>query len=265
MDTVSQGGVRLAYFAVVFAVMAGWEHFAPRRASSATRRQRWPGNLLLALSGAVLVRIVSPIGAVGIALFAESGGWGLSPLLSIPTHTAAVLSFVLLDLAVYLQHRAFHAVGPLWHLHRVHHADKDIDVTTGARFHPVEILISLGVKGLVIVALGAPAASVMVFEILLNATAMFNHANARIPLALDRLLRLVVVTPDMHRVHHSIHPIETGRNFGFNLPFWDRFFGTYTEQPKAGHEDMVIGLPQFIDEPRTARLMWMLTSPLAGK
>jgi sterol desaturase/sphingolipid hydroxylase (fatty acid hydroxylase superfamily) len=183
-------------------------------------------------------------------------------LISLPPLVAGVAAFVLLDMAVYWQHRWFHTLGPLWRLHRVHHADKALDASSGLRFHPVEILMSLGIKAALIIAIGAPPAAVLVFELVLNGAAMFNHANARMPLAIDRWLRLVLVTPDMHRVHHSLRPDETMRNFGFNLPWWDRWFGTYKAEPDAGHDAMVIGLPEFVDEPRTSRLWWMLRSPL---
>ena len=186
-----------------------------------------------------------PTTAVGLALVAEARGWGLVHALGLPMWASVPLAVVALDLAIYLQHVLFHAVPALWRLHRVHHADLEIDVTTGARFHPIEILLSMGIKLGVVAALGAPAVAVLLFEVLLNATSMFNHSNVRMPLRLDRVLRWVVVTPDMHRVHHSIAARETNSNFGFNLPWWDRLFGTYRDQPAAGHEAMTIGIEQF--------------------
>jgi sterol desaturase/sphingolipid hydroxylase (fatty acid hydroxylase superfamily) len=172
---------------------------------------------------------------------------------------------VYLDFAIYLQHVMFHAVPLLWRLHMVHHADLDIDATTGVRFHVLEILISMGIKMAAVVLLGAPALAVLIFEVLLNATSMFSHGNARMPAWLERLLRLFVVTPDMHRVHHSIHPNETNSNFGFNAPWWDYLFGTYKAQPADGHEGMTIGLEQFRDERRADRLHWMLLLPFVGR
>jgi sterol desaturase/sphingolipid hydroxylase (fatty acid hydroxylase superfamily) len=247
----------------MLAAMALWEVLAPRRPQAIGRLRRWPGNLgIVALDVAVL-RLAAPAAAVGMGIAAEAHGWGLFQAFAVPAWLALVASVVLLDLAVYLQHVLFHAVPALWRLHRMHHADLELDVTTGLRFHPIEILLSLLIKLGVVAALGAPAAAVLVFEVLLNATAMFNHGNVRLPARLDRLLRLVVVTPDMHRVHHSIVPRETNSNFGFNLPWWDRLFGTYRAAPAAGHDAMTIGIAQFRD-PRELRLDRMLLQPFRG-
>ena len=198
----------------------------------------------------LLVRILFPTTAVGLALLAEARGFGLFNVVALPAWVAVVASVVILDLAIYLQHVLFHAVPALWRLHRMHHADLEFDVTTGLRFHPIEILLSMLIKFAVVAALGAPALAVLIFEVLLNATSMFNHGNVRIPAGLDRVLRWLVVTPDMHRVHHSILSRETNSNFGFNLPWWDRLFGTYRAQPAAGHEAMTIGIEQFRDAAR---------------
>jgi sterol desaturase/sphingolipid hydroxylase (fatty acid hydroxylase superfamily) len=252
--------IRLSIFAAIFAVMAGWEALAPRRERKLARGTRWPGNIGLVVLDTILVRLVLPTAAVGLALLAEARGWGLMHALGLPPWASIPLAVVALDLAIYLQHVLFHAVPVLWRLHRVHHADLEIDVTTGARFHPFEILLSLAIKLAVVAVLGAPATAVLVFEILLNATSMFNHSNARLPPWLDRAVRRVVVTPDMHRVHHSIVARETNSNFGFNLPWWDRLFGTYRDQPAAGHEAMTIGIAQFRD-PAEQRLDRMLMQP----
>ena len=196
-------------------------------------------------------------------MIAQDNGWGLFNIIDLPSWVAILLSVIVLDLVIYLQHVIFHAVPALWRLHRMHHADLEFDVTTGLRFHPVEILLSMGVKLAVVVALGPPAVAVLIFEVLLNATAMFNHSNIRLPPFADRVLRLVLVTPDMHRVHHSVRPEETNSNFGFNLPWWDRLLGTYKAQPSAGHEEMSIGIEQF----RTRRDLWldrMLVQPVRG-
>jgi sterol desaturase/sphingolipid hydroxylase (fatty acid hydroxylase superfamily) len=208
----------------------------------------------------VVVRIVFPTAAVGMALVAEARGFGLFNAFAVPAFLAVTLSVILLDLAIYLQHVLFHAVPVLWRLHRMHHADLEFDVTTGVRFHPLEILLSMIIKLCVVAAIGAPAAAVLLFEVLLNATSMFNHGNVRFPQRLDRVMRWIVVTPEMHRVHHSAVPRETNSNFGFNLPWWDRWFGTYLAQPSAGHEDMTIGIEQF-REPRELRLDRMLAQP----
>jgi sterol desaturase/sphingolipid hydroxylase (fatty acid hydroxylase superfamily) len=255
-----ESAVRLAAFAAVFAAMALWELFAPRRAQTIGRPVRWPSNLGIVALDVVIVRILFPTGLVGLALLAEASGWGLLNAWGLPAWAAVPLAVIVLDLVVYLQHVLFHAVPALWRLHRMHHADLEFDVTTGARFHPIEIVLSMLLKLAVVAALGAPAVAVLVFEVLLNATAMFNHANAHLPARVDRVLRWLVVTPDMHRVHHSIAVRETNSNFGFNLPWWDRLFGTYREQPAAGHEGMTIGIEQFRD-PAEQRLDRMLTQP----
>jgi sterol desaturase/sphingolipid hydroxylase (fatty acid hydroxylase superfamily) len=240
--------------------MAAWEILAPRRQQRIRRIRRWPSNIGVVALDTLLVRLLFPITAVGIALLAEARGWGLFAALELPAWASIVLGVVLLDLAIYLQHVLFHAVPALWRLHRMHHADLEFDVTTGTRFHPIEILLSMGIKLGVVAALGVPAVSVLIFEILLNATSMFNHSNVRIPRNVDRILRWLVVTPDMHRVHHSIVRRETNSNFGFNLPCWDRLFGTYRDQPAAGHEGMTIGIEQFRDA-RELRLDRMLVQP----
>jgi sterol desaturase/sphingolipid hydroxylase (fatty acid hydroxylase superfamily) len=252
--------IRLLAFAGIFAVMAAWEIAAPRRNQRIWRGARWPSNIGVVVLDTVLVRLLFPTTAVGLALVAEAQGWGLFRALALPIWVGMPLAVMALDLAIYLQHVLFHAVPALWRLHRMHHADLEFDVTTGARFHPIEILLSMGIKLGVVAALGAPAVAVLAFEVLLNATSMFNHSNVRMPIWLDRVLRWIVVTPDMHRVHHSIAARETNSNFGFNLPWWDRLFGTYRDQPAAGHEGMTIGIEQF-REPAEQRLDHMLTQP----
>ncbi len=255
---------RLAVFLGVLAAMAIWELAAPRRRQEIPRLIRWTNNLALVVVDTVILRLAFPILAVGLAVMAEDRGWGLfNIIISVPGWVAVLVSVIVLDLVIYLQHVMFHAVPALWRLHRMHHADLEFDVTTGLRFHPVEILLSMGIKLAIVVALGPPAVAVLIFEVLLNATAMFNHSNIRLPLAVDRVLRLIVVTPDMHRVHHSIRPEETNSNFGFNLPWWDRLLGTYKAQPKAGHEGMTIGIEQFRTR-RDLRLDRMLIQPVKG-
>jgi sterol desaturase/sphingolipid hydroxylase (fatty acid hydroxylase superfamily) len=255
--------IRLGIFAGVLALIAGWELAAPRRPQAIGRGLRWPNNLGIVVLDTLLLRLVFPTAAVGFALFAEAQGWGLFNAIAVPPWLAVIASVLILDLAIYLQHVLFHAVPALWRLHRMHHADLEFDVTTGLRFHPVEILISMGIKLAMLAALGPPAVAVLIFEVLLNATSMFNHGNVRMPAGLDRALRWVVVTPDMHSVHHSILPHETNSNFGFNLPWWDRLLGTYRAQPGAGHDGMTIGIEQF----RTPRDLWLdrlLIQPFRG-
>ena len=253
--------IRFGVFAAVLAGLMAWEFMAPRRALTVGRRRRWPGNVGIVVLDTVLLRVLFPTAAVGLALVADIRGWGLLNAVAVPAWLAFVIAIVLFDLIIWAQHVLFHKVPLLWRLHRMHHADLDIDVTTGIRFHPVEILLSMGIKLGAVVALGAPALAVMVFEVLLNATSMFNHSNVRMPPGLDRTMRLILVTPDMHRVHHSILTRETHSNFGFNLPWWDRLLGTYRAQPAGGHEAMTIGLPQFRD-PAELRLDQMLLQPL---
>jgi sterol desaturase/sphingolipid hydroxylase (fatty acid hydroxylase superfamily) len=252
--------IRLGAFAGVLAAIALWELLAPRRHQKIGRGWRWPNNLAIVVLDTLLVRLVFATAAVGMALLAETHGWGLFQALDAPAWLAVVASVILLDLAIYLQHVLFHAVPVLWRLHRMHHADLEFDVTTGVRFDPIEILLSMGIKLGVVAALGTPAVAVLLFEVLLNATSMFNHGNVRLSPKLDRVLRWIVVTPEMHRVHHSVVPRETNSNFGFNLPWWDRMSGTYRAQPEAGHEGMTIGIEQFRD-PRELRLDRMLLQP----
>jgi len=259
--TEFEGAIRLAAFVAVFAAVALWEALAPRRKRSFERRARWPHNLGLLLVDVALVRVFAPGAAIAVAMTAAGSGWGLLNALALPGWSAIAAGIALLDLAIYFQHVMFHAVPALWRLHRVHHADLDFDVTTGARFHPIEILISTAVKCAAIAALGAPVISVFVFEILLNATAMFNHANASLPQRLERWLRWLVVTPDMHRVHHSVRYEESSSNFGFNLPWWDRLFGTYRAQPRLGHAVMTIGVDAFRSS-QDLRLDRLLVQPL---
>ena len=255
--------IRMGLFLGILLAMALREIAAPRRRREIPRLLRWSSNLGIVALDTLLVRLLFPVVAVGLAVVAEQRGWGLLNILDLPFWLAFLLSLLLLDLTIYLQHVMFHAVPALWRFHRMHHADLEFDVTTGLRFHPVEILLSMGIKLAVVMALGPPAVAVLVFEVLLNATSMFNHSNIRIPVAIDRVLRLLVVTPDMHRVHHSIHPSETNSNFGFNLPWWDRLLGTYRAQPRDGHLGMTIGIEQF----RSRRDLWLdriLIQPLRG-
>lgn len=259
--TEHEAALRLAAFAGVFAAVALWEWLAPRRRARFARAQRWPHNLALLVLDALVVRLLAPGAAIAVALAGETHGWGLLNAVALPAWAEVLIAVVLLDLAIYFQHVVFHAVPALRRLHRVHHADPDFDVTTGTRFHPLEILLSLGIKCAAVSAIGAPAVAVLLFEIVLNATAMFNHANARLPAGADRWLRWLVVTPDMHRVHHSALPLETNSNFGFNVPWWDRLFGTYRAQPVAGHEAMTIGIDAF-RSPEDLRLDRLLVQPL---
>ena len=257
--------IRLTVFFGVLVIVAGAEVIFPRRRLTVSKLRRWVSNLGIVFLNSALVRLLLPATAAGFAAFAASRGWGAFNYLDVPAWVAVVAAVVILDFAIYLQHVMFHAVPALWRLHRMHHADLDFDVTTGARFHPVEILLSMLIKFAVIAVIGAPAVAVIIFEVLLNATSMFNHGNLRLPLAFDRLLRLFIVTPDMHRVHHSIEDHETNSNFGFNLSLWDRLFGTYKSQPDAGHEAMTIGIRDY-REPRLATdLPGMLILPFLGR
>lgn len=252
--------IRLGAFAGVLALMALIEMAAPRRKRNAPRLKRWVTNGSLAAVGTLLLRIAVPLLAVGVAALAEREGFGLFHWTQTPAIAAFILSFIALDLLVYAQHVAFHKSRLLWRLHRVHHADTDVDATTGIRFHPVEILVSMGIKMGAVALLGAPAAAVIFFEVVLNAAAMFNHSNIRIGETADRWLRRLIVTPDMHRVHHSIHRDEHDMNFGFNLSIWDRLFGTYRAAPREGQETMRLGLAEY-PAPGPQGLYWSLMNP----
>jgi len=256
--------IRLICFVGVLVFLATWEVIAPRRPLSVNKGLRWCSNLGLTAVNTLAVRLAFALGAVGIALVADERGWGLFHNVALPGWLAIVLSVLALDLVIYLQHVMFHAVPLFWRLHMVHHADLDFDVTTGLRFHTIEILLSMGIKAAAIVLLGPPPVAVLIFEVLLNATSMFNHSNIRMPAGVDRVLRLFVVTPDMHRVHHSVIARETNSNFGFNLPWWDYLLGTYRSQPSQGHERMEIGLRQF-RERYVDWLPWMLLLPFVGR
>ena len=257
--------IRMSFFFGMLVVMAVWELFAPRRALTVSKAVRWVNNLGLVFFNSFLLRVLFPAAAVGVAAFASKNGWGIFNYYDVPFWVAAVASVVVMDFIIYLQHVMVHAIPLLWRLHRLHHADLDYDVTTGARFHPIEIILSMLIKFATIVVLGPPVIAVVIFEIMLNATAMFNHANVRLPLGLDRILRLFLVTPDMHRVHHSVEDDEANSNFGFSLPWWDRVFGTYRDQPRGGHEGMTIGIRKYRDPKQVAWLPGMMLMPFKGK
>ena len=240
-----EAAIRLAALFALLGVLAGGEELAPRRGLTQSRRQRWLANLGLALVDTALLRLAAPAAAVGLAVTAQNHGWGLLNLLDAPAWAAILLSLVLLDLALYAQHLASHKLPVLWRLHRVHHSDLDIDLTTGLRFHPAEILLSMAYKAAIVVALGAHPAAVLLYEVLLSSSSLFTHSNIRLPERVDRALRRIWVTPDMHRVHHSVLRNETDSNYSSCLSLWDRVFSTYRAQPQAGHDAMTIGLEKF--------------------
>ncbi|HFQ13509.1 MAG TPA: sterol desaturase family protein [Gammaproteobacteria bacterium] len=257
--------LRLGFFFGVFLLVALWELKSPRRRLRLPRWQRWPNNLGLVFLNSFVLSLLFPAAAVGVAGFADSQGWGLLNYYELPLGWAILVTVVTMDLVIYLQHVMVHAVPLLWRFHRVHHADLDYDVTTGARFHTVEIVLSVLIKFATILLLGPPLVGVILFEIILNATAIFNHGNLRLPGAVDRVLRWLLVTPDMHRMHHSVEDNEANSNFGFSLPWWDRIFGTYRDQPRLGHEDMVIGIHKYRDPRQVDRLPGMLALPFIGR
>jgi sterol desaturase/sphingolipid hydroxylase (fatty acid hydroxylase superfamily) len=256
--------IRLGAFASAFILLAIWEALAHRRVARISKPTRWGNNLALVAINTLATRLAATLGAVGIALEAQSRHWGLFNVIGLPAWLEMPLAFLLLDVAIYFQHVMFHAVPLFWRLHLVHHADPDFDVTTGLRFHTLEILLSLAIKAAVILLLGAPPVAVLIFEVALNASSMFNHSNVWMPPWLDRALRLAVITPDMHRVHHSTIRQETNSNFGFNLSWWDYLFGTYRGQPRNGHETMEIGLSE-IPPGRAVGLHWILALPFVGQ
>jgi sterol desaturase/sphingolipid hydroxylase (fatty acid hydroxylase superfamily) len=261
MDAVST--YRLFFFIGVLFLMMLWELTLPKRALT-IGRSRWIGNLGIAALNGLTGRLIAPFVPVTAAVFADQHGWGIMNVIPVPVWAAIIIGITVLDMVIYLQHVMFHAVPSLWRLHMMHHADHDIDVTTGLRFHPIEIIISLGIKLAVVVLLGVPVQGVLAFEIILNGMAMFNHGNVRIPFMVDRILRKVIVTPDMHRVHHSVNINETNSNFGFNLSCWDYIFGTYQDQPSAGHDTMVIGASH-LREMKWQNIIWMLVLPFVVK
>lgn len=253
--------IRLGFFFAILAVMALWEVLAPKRPLTTSKNARWFTNLTITFGNAAILRVVFPISAAGVAIWAQGRGWGLLNAVPVGEGLAGVASVLLLDMLIYGQHAVFHHIPLFWRLHKMHHTDLDLDVSSGARFHPVEIILSMVIKMLAIVALGPPAWAVIVFEVVLNGTSMFNHSNVRMPLGLDRVLRLLVVTPDMHRVHHSVVIRETNSNFGFNFPWWDRIFRTYRSQPAAGHDRMKIGLANY-RKPEELNVLRLIVMPL---
>ncbi len=257
--------IRLGFFFGILLVMALWELVLPRRVSTVSKLLRWINNIGIVFLNSFMLRFAFPTAAVGMAVFAREHGWGFFNYFHIPYNAVIILSVISMDFIIYLQHVMFHAIPVFWRIHRMHHADMDFDVTTGIRFHPFEILLSMLIKFSGVVVIGPPVLAVIVFEVLLNATSMFNHGNVRLPLSIDRALRWFIVTPDMHRVHHSVEEHETNTNFGFNVPWWDRLLGTYRNQPQMGHEGMTIGLRGFRDTKHCTILHGMLAIPFLGK
>ena len=256
--------IRFGFFLGILILMALGELLAPRRQMQTSKSMRWFSNLGIVFIDTLSLRLLLPFFAIDVAILAGKGGWGLLNNVSLSYWLKVTIGVVVLDLAIYLQHVVFHGLPILWRLHMMHHSDLDFDVTTGVRFHPIEILLSMGIKMTVVFLVGISALGVLIFEVLLNATSLFNHGNVRLAASIDRVLRVFVVTPEMHRVHHSVIIRETNSNFGFNLPWWDRLFGTYKDQPGAGHVEMTIGLSQFRD-PKRLTLPWLLVLPFFGK
>lgn len=263
MDLLTQheGTLRLGIFAGLLVLFIALETLLPRKKRVMPRARRWITNIAIVCIDTVLVRVLFPIVAVGIAIWASTKGWGFFNLIDAPLWLSIPASIIALDFLIYVQHRIFHRVPVFWAMHKVHHTDRDLDVTSALRFHPAEIIVSMFYKFACVILLGAPAAAVIVFEILLNSCAMFNHANLRLPRWLDKTLRLVLVTPDMHRVHHSVIERETNSNYGFCLPWWDRMLGTYNDQPEGGHDGMVVGLSEHQDD-KPSELLYSLALPV---
>ncbi len=256
--------IRLSFFLGGLLIFACWEYYVPRKKLTQNKLTRWTNNLGLVGLNSLCLTVIMPIVAFDSALQAQQLDIGLFQYFNIPSWSNIILSVLILDFAIYAQHVSFHRIPFLWRLHRMHHADQDIDVTTGSRFHPIEIILSMWIKIALVFALGISPIAIVVFEIILNVSAMFNHSNGKLPLKLDYWLRKSLVTPDMHRVHHSIEVNETHSNFGFFLSIWDRNFGTYRDQPKKGHDNVEIGLPEF-RKPQEQYLWNMLTQPFRRK
>jgi len=256
--------IRFGFFFGILILMFLWEIIAPRRPLITSKTTRWGTNLGLVLIDSIAVRLIFPAALIGFAFLFQQRGWGIFNLFDLPYWLNIVFSVLILDFTIYLQHIMFHSVPMFWRLHMVHHTDMDFDVTTAVRFHPIEILLSMGIKIIVVFMIGAAPLAVLIFEVLLNGTSMFNHGNVRYSLNFDSILRLFVVTPEMHRVHHSAIRWETNSNLGFNFPWWDRLFGTYRDQPAKGHLETIIGLDQY-KEPKKLTLPWLLVLPFIGK
>lgn len=255
--------LRPMLFVALLAIFAVAEALFPRRQRTQLQSKRWFGNLGLLFIGSITARWLLPVAPVAMAIWSQDQGVGLLNQFALPAWISGVLAFLALDLLIYGQHRVFHQVPVLWRLHRMHHTDLDLDVSSGVRFHPIEILLSLIIKVCAVWILGAPPLAVLIFEIVLNGTAMFNHANIALPRPIDAFLRLAIVTPDMHRIHHSVREEETNSNFGFNIPWWDRLFGTYRGDPKDGQTGLSLGLPIFRDD-RAIGLLPLLIQPFVS-
>lgn len=258
-----EAAIRLGFFIGILALMGFWELMAPRRPYTTSKKSRWFSNLGIVVIDTLALRLAFPVTAVYIASLNEGNGWGLLVQSGLPHWLAILIGVLLLDFIIYLQHAMFHAFPIFWRLHMMHHTDLDFDTTTGVRFHPLEIFLSMGIKIAAVFVLGIVPLAVVLFEIILNATSLFNHSNVCLSQLIDRVLRLFMVTPEMHRVHHSVIIRETNSNFGFNLPWWDRIFGTYRPAPAAGHEGMTIGLSHFRD-PGELTLPRLLILPFTG-
>ena len=252
--------IRLSIFVLVFLILCVLEIIYPRRKLAISKPLRWGNNWAISIFNAIFLKLTFPVLGVAAAIYAEANHWGLFNILSLPLWVEVLIFVILFDLIIYLQHRLFHFIPLFWRLHRMHHTDLDYDVTTGTRFHPLSIWLSMLFKLALVIVIGPPAIAVLVSEVLLNVTSMFNHSNIHIPTSIDKLLRLIVVTPDMHRVHHSVRGSEQSQNFGFNFPWWDRLFGTYLEQPEEGHENMVIGLQGYTEQ-QAIKFHWLLIQP----
>ncbi|MBF0264350.1 MAG: sterol desaturase family protein, partial [Gammaproteobacteria bacterium] len=237
---------------------------SPKRTLTVSKFKRWINNIGLVFLNSLILRVLFPAAAVGMAFFAQQQGWGILYYYEVPTLAAIIISIIAMDFIIYLQHVMVHAVPALWRLHRVHHADLDYDVTTGARFHPLEIILSMLIKFATIIVLGAPVVAIIIFEVILNALAMFNHGNIALPDIMDKVLRWLIVTPDMHRIHHSVEDDETNSNFGFNLTWWDRVFGTYRQDPRDGQQGMTIGIHHYRDTEEVNGILGMLLLPFKG-
>lgn len=260
-----ESAIRLGVFLGVFFLLAMWEISSPLRSLRESRKKRWFNNLLIIITGSLLLRFVFPTAAVGIALVVEENHWGILNYSQLPVTFHFILAVILLDLSVYFQHVMFHTLPLFWRFHCVHHTDHELDVTTGLRFHPIEILISMLVKFMTIAALGTPVLAVVTFEIILNVMSMFTHSNVQINKKFERILRWFIVTPHMHWSHHSVVENETNSNFGFNLSIWDRIFGTYLQKPAGGLENITLGLSQYNEDPKWQSFRWLLYMPFVAK
>ncbi len=257
--------IRLSFFVSILLLMSLFEYIIPKKELLLSKFKRWSNNISIIVVNSFLLKFIFASSIITISIYTTENKIGLLNLFEISFFFSVILSIILLDLIIYFQHRLFHKIDFFWKFHKVHHSDMDFDVTTGLRFHPIEIIISMLIKMISVFIIGVPIIAIVIFEIILSSLSMFNHSNIKLPAILDKRLRYFIVTPDMHRIHHSIHNEELNSNYGFNISLWDRIFSSYTNKPKNGYEKMTIGLKEFYDENKTVSILNILSLPFRKK